>query len=176
VFECFFNAFGYIYGVLHGICSIFNAFWCILMNLNEFDYILMHLNVFIHILIEISPSHSHYNVIAMHTYLHICLSIIHNDSLSNMLYHYIIFSYSHCSIPIFLQSMKILNSNSYLSHPNIKRRRTPGLRTRREWSVLSYKAPPQCALHTSIHTSPHIPHSTFHFVTGCMEHIGAQIK
>jgi hypothetical protein len=51
----------------------------------------MYLNVFINIIIGISPSHSHCNVFAMHTHLHIFFSTLYNDSLPNMLYHYIPF-------------------------------------------------------------------------------------
>jgi hypothetical protein len=78
IFMVYFNVF-----IIH-----FNAF---VVYFNVFHCISMCLNVFTDIIIRILPSHSHCNVFIMHTHLHIFFSTLHNDSLSNMLYHYIIF-------------------------------------------------------------------------------------
>jgi hypothetical protein len=115
---------------------IYSMFQCIWKYLNLFQCIL---NVFTNIVIEISPSHSHYNVFAMqHPPIHLLFNI-HNDSLPNMLYHYTLLLHSYWFVPIVIQSMKILYTNFYLSHLYIN------------------------------------PHSTFHVVTDCTEHYGAQV-
>jgi hypothetical protein len=87
--------------------------WYILMY---FNFISMYLSVCTIIVIRISPSYSHYNAFTIHTYLYICLFTIHNNSFLNMLYHYTLFSCSHWSVPTFIQSVKILHTNSYFSH------------------------------------------------------------
>jgi hypothetical protein len=40
------------------------------------------------------------------------------------------------------------------------------------WSILTFI---QSILIFHVYTSPHIPHSTFYVVTGCVEHSGAQV-
>jgi hypothetical protein len=82
---------------------------------NVFQCISMYLNVFNYIIIEISLSHFHYNDLAMNTHLHIFFFTIYNDSLSEMLYHYTLFSRSHWFIPTFIQSLKILHTSYYFS-------------------------------------------------------------
>jgi hypothetical protein len=49
----------------------------------------------------------------LHTYL---LVTVHNDYLSNILYHYTLFSHSHWFVSTFIQSIKKLRINLYFSH------------------------------------------------------------
>jgi hypothetical protein len=108
-----------------------------------FQCISMCLNVFLDIVIGISPSHSHCNIFAMHTHLHF-LFILHNDSLPNMLYHY-----------IFIFPFPLISSNFH---------------------TIYEKNSYQFLLFTFIHHHTfHVPHSTFHVVTGCAEHSKAQV-
>jgi hypothetical protein len=86
---------------------------CILMYLKVFEYNSMFSKLFIDIIIGISPSHSHYNVFPTHPPTHLLFTI---RNLPNMLYHYILFSNFHWSIPTFIQFMKTLHTNFYFSH------------------------------------------------------------
>jgi hypothetical protein len=85
VFDCTYSIF-VVYFNVSIIC--FNAF---IICFNVFQYISMGLNVFINIVIGISSSHSHCKVFAMHIHLCIFFFTLYNDSLFNMLYHYIPF-------------------------------------------------------------------------------------
>jgi hypothetical protein len=96
--------------------------------------------------IGILPSHSHCNVFAMHMYtylnamymyfnvlIYLHFFTLYNDSLPNILYHYILFF-----------PFPLIRSNFHTMYPYFSR---------------SYIT----------------PHSTFHIVTSCVEHSGAQV-
>jgi hypothetical protein len=75
-----------------------------------FQCISMCLNVFIDIVIGILSWHSHCNVFAMYTHLHIFFSpspICYTTTL--------LFFHSHWSVPTFIQSMKELHINFYFT-------------------------------------------------------------
>jgi hypothetical protein len=88
------------------ICGIFqcvyNVFWCIC---SMFQCISMCLNVFYWHCNWISPSHSHCNIFTMQKPTHLFFTL-YNDSLPNMLYHY---------IPFFL--FPLIHSNFHTIYP-----------------------------------------------------------
>jgi hypothetical protein len=73
----------------------------------------MYFNVFIDIVIGISPSHSHCNVFAMHTDLHIFFSLYIMTPFPTCYTTTFLFFHSRWSIPTFIQS--ILTFHVYTS-------------------------------------------------------------
>jgi hypothetical protein len=133
VFIVSLNVFEYTYNIFVVYFNVsiiyFNAFIaCISTYFNVFECIYWHCN-------WISPSHSHCNVFAMHTHLHICFSLYTMTPFPTCYTTTFLFFRAHWSIPTFIKS------------------------------ILTFH----------VYTSPHIPHSTFHVVTGCAEHSEAQV-
>jgi hypothetical protein len=120
----------------------------------ELYKISMCLNVFINIVIGILPSYSHCNTFAMHTYLHIFFhSTQWLPSQHVILLHYFF------SIPIDPFQLSYNQWKNYISILTSRLYITP---------------------HSTFHiphsmSSPHIPRSTFHVITSCVEHSGAQV-
>jgi hypothetical protein len=127
VFECIYTIF----------MVYFNVF---IVCFNVFHYVWKYLSIFIDIVIGISPSYSHCNVFAIHTHLHICISL---STLTTFLTCYTSTLFSPISIDLFQLSYNLC----YIS-------------------ILTFH----------VYTSPHIPHPTFHVITGCAEHSGAQVN
>jgi hypothetical protein len=109
IFDCIWMYFECIYSVFQCILVYFNVFESIWVSSNIFKCIYQHCNWNITITILLYYfCHAHPPIYLFFT--------IHNDSLPNKLYHYILFSHFHWSVPSLIQSMKILHTNSYFSH------------------------------------------------------------
>jgi hypothetical protein len=118
VFECtysifmvYFNLFIIYFNILESIWVYLNLFECtysiFMVYFNVFECIYQHCN-------WISPSHSHCNVFAMHTHLHIYFSLYTMTPFPTCYTTTFLFFHAHWSIPTFIQFILIFTS---IHHP-----------------------------------------------------------